>query len=651
MRKSVFAAAMVFISLVLHAQLPVTTTLAEQTANNTSAADAFTGQSNGNLGANNVSKLPIRSLLYSGSTTKIYAHVEPWWGSGSHVDIGYSSQDPAQVHRQVQDMVSRGIDGVVVDWYGPGSYEDTGVKLLLNEAAVTPNFSVLVEIDVGAVNWHSCYPTCNATTAVVNLLTAANAAFFSSPAIATSNGRPLLMEFGMETLALPAGADAGWNVIDWGAVQTQVPGNLAIVHRNLGGYAKAQSTAAFIWMEPVGRTNFTAGFDGLPDLDWFYSNSVSNYGSMPAYGAVWKGFNDTIADWSGDRHIDQNCGQTWLRTFAAINQHYSVSNQLPAMQLVTWNDYEEGTEVETGIDNCLNLTATASGAQLQWNPGGDESTLDHYTVYASTDGQKLATLGDFDTSTHALDLSKVSIPAGSYQLFVQAVGKPTIRNQMSAAVSYTIAPPPTSGPGTSTGSGSAGSGSTTGTGSGSGSSTGGTTTVAKNVSLSAAPPVQSVKKGDAGRYTLTVKQVGANDPVQLSCSGLPVGMSCSFSATTVTPGANGTDVQLTVNTATQTARSGNPAPVFAALFSSIGLLGFAGRSRSRKFAIGIVLLAILLTQVACGGGTMTSNSSTSATTVTAAPVATTTPSTTYSITVNAVSGSVTRSTVVTLTVE
>jgi hypothetical protein len=40
-----------------------TTTLAQETGNNTSAGGNFRGLSNGNLGAGNVSKLPIRSRL------------------------------------------------------------------------------------------------------------------------------------------------------------------------------------------------------------------------------------------------------------------------------------------------------------------------------------------------------------------------------------------------------------------------------------------------------------------------------------------------------------------------------------------------------------------------------------------------------------
>ena len=53
-------------------------TLASETANNTSAANNFPTQTNGNLGASNVSKLDIHSLLYSGATTKVFAQLLLW---------------------------------------------------------------------------------------------------------------------------------------------------------------------------------------------------------------------------------------------------------------------------------------------------------------------------------------------------------------------------------------------------------------------------------------------------------------------------------------------------------------------------------------------------------------------------------------------
>src|SRR5438128_11196438 len=93
-----------------------TTTLANETANNTSGADSFTTQTNNNPTPSNISKVPVRSLLYSGSTTKIYAHFMPWFGGTNHMWVGYHSDDRVQVQKQVTDMMSRGYDGAIVDW-------------------------------------------------------------------------------------------------------------------------------------------------------------------------------------------------------------------------------------------------------------------------------------------------------------------------------------------------------------------------------------------------------------------------------------------------------------------------------------------------------------------------------------------------------
>ena len=105
-----------------------TTTLTAQTANNTSSAGSFTTQTNGNRGAANVSKVDVHSLLYPGSTTKVYAHLMVWFGGSNHMNVGYSSTDPTQVKRQIDDMISRGIDGVIIDWYGPNNSKDQATQ-------------------------------------------------------------------------------------------------------------------------------------------------------------------------------------------------------------------------------------------------------------------------------------------------------------------------------------------------------------------------------------------------------------------------------------------------------------------------------------------------------------------------------------------
>ncbi len=89
-----------------------TTTLTAQQANNTSAANSFTSQTNGNAGAGNVSKVDdTLSALFGHDHQSPTPHLMVWFGGSNHMNVGYSSTDPAQVHNQITDMISRGIDG------------------------------------------------------------------------------------------------------------------------------------------------------------------------------------------------------------------------------------------------------------------------------------------------------------------------------------------------------------------------------------------------------------------------------------------------------------------------------------------------------------------------------------------------------------
>src|SRR5438445_5947804 len=129
-----------------------TTTLQAQTSNNTSAANSFQSQSNGNLGATNVSKVNMHSLLYPGNRTKIYAHFMPWFGDPRHMSVGYDSQDPAQIHRQIGDMISRGINGVIIDWYGSrDTFKNTNTLRVLTEEALRPGLKLGIMIHKGAI--------------------------------------------------------------------------------------------------------------------------------------------------------------------------------------------------------------------------------------------------------------------------------------------------------------------------------------------------------------------------------------------------------------------------------------------------------------------------------------------------------------------
>ena len=575
-----------------------TTTLSIETGRNTSAASTFTNSTNGNLGAANVSNVPISTLLYPGSTTKIYAHFMAWFGANGHVDIGYNSSDPATVKSQINNMLSRGISGIILDWYGPGSHEDaTSLAAKVEAESQNGQFEFAIMQDAGALNGCS-----DCTGAVTDQLNYVAKTYEGSPAYMRWNNRPVIFLFGVENLP-----------VDWNSVRANVQGNPVFVFENDAGF-KPQSNGAFSWAMPSDVSD--ADPMVLNYLHDFYGASQQHRDEL-IVGATYKGFDDTIANWGTDRHINQQCGQTWLQTFAALNQHYSSSNQLPMLQLVTWNDYEEGTEIESGIDNCLNVNAGISGSKLTWSVTGNENTIDHYTVFIGTDKQNLMSVGDFPADYHEADLGPYGFYAGNYTVYVKAVGKPAILNHMSSAVTYASNGQPATIPLGNT-----------------------------DFSVSAAQQNVTVPKGGSTTVNLNLTPRGNfGGNVSLSCTGLPPGMSCSFSPSTVVLSGSKAPVTVTLTAGTQQAglKSSNSSLVYAASFPAFGtvLIGLGGFvRRNRKLMLVLLALCTIFLITGCGGGSM-SKSSTSGSAL----------SNGAAVTIVATSGSVQHSTTVYVTTQ
>src|ERR1700730_12622267 len=254
-----------------------TTNLSAQTSNNSSAANSFSSQSNGNRGAANVSKVDIHSLLYSGATTKVYAHLLLWYGGSNHINIGYSSTDAAQVKRQIDDMVSRGIDGVIIDWYGPNNGIDQGTKLVMAEAENHPGFTFAIMVDQGAIEWDSC-SGCTPQQALVNQLQYLEQTYFHSSAYMTAGGQPVVTNFDI---------DLNYT-IDWAALNRALSTHPLFLFQNNNGFNHTLSGGSYSWVMPT-----------TPDYGAAYLSSFYGAGMLlpteQTVGATYKGFNDTLA--------------------------------------------------------------------------------------------------------------------------------------------------------------------------------------------------------------------------------------------------------------------------------------------------------------------------------------------------------------------
>ncbi len=179
-------------------------------------------------------------------------------------------------------------------------------------------------------------------------------------------------------------------------------------------------------------------------------------------------------------------------------------------------------------------------------------------------------------------------------------------------------------------------------------------TGAGDFTITASAPNVSVIAGQTASVPVSLAGMnGFNGAVNLSCSGLPTGLSCSFNPASVNlSGTDATTVTVAIATATPTptnpysASLGGRGMLLAGMLP-LGLLGLIGfRKRLMNVRGALLMLACVLSiggVTGCGG--MKSAGPGGTTTGTPSP----TP-TTSTVTINAVSGALTHSVTVNLTV-
>lgn len=536
-----------------------TTTLSAESGNNTSAPGSIATYTSQHAASGNVSKQPIRELLYAGANTKVFAALMGWFGKSSHIPVGYDSRQPAQVKKQVEDMQSRGIHGAILAWYGMNSYENTTAQELKRQAEAHPGFEFLIMIDQGTLRWDSLGLT--PTDTLIAQLNYLADNYYSSPAYTKINGQPVVIEFALEMFT-----------IDWTRVRTSVRGNPMIIFRNPNGWTRPLSDGAYSW-EPEKSD--------LSYLDYFYSQSLK-YPAQHTMGSLSPSFNDSLATWSANRYADGRCGQTWLDKAADAAKYYSANKQLKLVQIATWNDYEEGSTVESGIDNCLGVTASVSGNQLSWDLTGigTENTVHHYTVFASQDGQNLMPVANLPAGTRGFDVGSLTLPAGRYSFFVKAVGKASLLNHMSNAASFTL---------------------------------GGGSTTSADFSLSTSTAALTVTPAQPASVDLHLTpHNGFADRVTFSCMGLPATAQCSFSPATVSASGTASVSTTLLLRTTQSASLFSSTPSgFAGAFLLLSMV-LGAMTKRRRYAPVLAVIALAAGLSGCGGGTPPSSSTSAA---------------------------------------
>jgi hypothetical protein len=394
---------------------------------NTSASVTFAGLSNGTLsGSQNISKVNVHTLLYPGSTTKVLVHYLPWWDGSPRsngITTGYKSNDPAYVRKLFADLTSRGVDGVIIDWYGQTDFTDAAWQASMPALAKFPNLSYSIMIDAGSFNKNRC-AGCDINGTILYNLAYIEQKYFPTSQYLKYNGHPVVAEFGVTPL--PG--------VDWAKIQAAHP-EIYWIHLDNAvstpGFNIPSSAGSFLWINPPAPSEAKTNTAGMAEPNYFYTRAQAEPAKL-GFGAAFGGFDNSLATWNGGtpRTIPQACGATWLSTFGTINKYYSATKQLPYLQLVTWNDYEEGTALEVGIDNCATLGVTVSADKRQLTVKlSHAATVDHLELYSrsSTGVWNL-------TNTFAATMVTIPINGSPGTFYLKAIGKPFMKNVLSPAI-------------------------------------------------------------------------------------------------------------------------------------------------------------------------------------------------------------------------
>ena len=274
----------------------------------------------------------------------LLAIYQPWFGNKGHINVGYSCHDPSVLRQQIAKARELNIGGFVVNWYGPRKEYEDETYGLLQQTASQNHFKVAAQYDE-AVD-HPGY----ATDAVIVDLQYLYDKYISTTggpsreAYLRYNGKPVIFIF-------PKDSSTDWNKVR--QITQGWPDPPLLIYKDQSEKFPNAFDGFYAWVQP-GKAGWAQDGSnwGEDYLEYFYSNMSHHHPDKIMVGGVWPGFDDARASWSRNRRIANRCGKTFEDGLKVFRRYYGAQNPAPYLLIETWNDYEEGTAIERGINQC-----------------------------------------------------------------------------------------------------------------------------------------------------------------------------------------------------------------------------------------------------------------------------------------------------------
>ena len=257
----------------------------------------------------------------------------------------YDSLDPAVLEYHVLLMKLAGVDGVIVDWYGMDNYNDYAIN---NQRTL----AICNYIRKAGLKFSLCYEDSTIRQEINgNFITAAAAIshaqatmlyaqsnFFTDPSFLRLSNSPVLLNFGPQYFK---------NNSDWVSIFSVLnTTNQPAFFTEDTRYAVGKGAFDWppMWMSGGGTNTLTPA-----QLQSYLNTFEQNGAAWPAYvSSAFPRFRDIYAQagvGSSYGYLDDANGATLTNTLAR-----AMTNHSAVIQLVTWNDFGEGTILEPTLD-------------------------------------------------------------------------------------------------------------------------------------------------------------------------------------------------------------------------------------------------------------------------------------------------------------
>jgi hypothetical protein len=291
------------------------------------------------------------------TSTKVVADYQPWFGDPQHINVGYSTQNPDVLRKQIEAAKNMGIYAFAVDWYGQRRPFLDRSYAILQPIAAQNDFKVSLMYD------ETEQDNGRATEDALSAMQHAYQSYIrpgapGREAYLEYQGRPVIFIF-------PKRGNTDWDRVREYVNGWESPPLLIYKYKPPERY-EADFDGYYAWVHPGPRGWQANGSEwGQDYLRTFYRAMQNKYSDKITVGGVWPGFNDTKASWSLNRHMDRRCGKTFQDTLQLFRENDSEEHPIPFIMIATWNDYEEGTQIENGIAHC-------SPKQAAQSPSGEQ---------------------------------------------------------------------------------------------------------------------------------------------------------------------------------------------------------------------------------------------------------------------------------------